>query len=131
MSERPKTAYEQSIETARAMLTQAATDEEKQAMRKMDVQTMHKKAFRVAFDLLKELYPPKNDAEYWTFAAKRVSLICDDNKDNPLCRCLLLGLYDYLEGEVKKEMTNLERKEEYAKAAAASPDVPAESVHGK
>ena len=31
-----------------------------------DFQGAHKKAFRVAFDLLNELWPPENTAEYFT-----------------------------------------------------------------
>lgn len=104
MSEKPKTAYEQSVEAARAMLNQAAADEEQQARQQADIAAQHKKAFRVAFDLLKELYPPKNEAEYWEFASKRITLLDNENKDNPLCRCLLLGMYEYLEREIKKQL---------------------------
>lgn len=97
MSEKPQTAYELSIAAAQTMLNREADGHPAD----QDYAAMHKKAFRAAFDLLKELYPPKNDAEYWTFAAKRVALVGDDNKDNPLCKHLLWGLYSYLEDEVK------------------------------
>ena len=91
-----QTAYEQSIAAARALMASA------QAEQQADIAAMHKKAFRAAFDLLKELYPPKNDAEYWTFAAKQVALICGDNNGNALLGELLLAVYAYLEKEVKK-----------------------------
>ena len=100
-----ETAYEQSVAAARALM-ESAQAEQQQAAQQADIATQHKKAFRVAFDLLKELYPPKNDAEYWMFAANRVALIDNENKDNPLCRQLLLALYAYLEGEIKKEIEN-------------------------
>ena len=107
-----QTAYEQSVAAARALM-ESAQAEQQQAAQQADVAAMHKKAFRAAFDLLKELYPPKNDAEYWTFAAKRVALAHTDNKGNDLCMELLMAVYAYLEKEVKKEMGVEEHAEDH------------------
>ena len=57
----------------------------------------HKKAFRIAFDELNKLWPPENTLDYWTMVTSRMALISNDNKDNGLCKVLLLMLAEYLE----------------------------------
>ena len=68
-----------------------------------DIATQHKQAFRTAFDTLKELYPPENTAEYWTFAAERVSAKYSEQKDNRLAVFLLKGVLEYMEDVNKQE----------------------------
>lgn len=97
-----ETAYEESLEAGKAVMNSLAKME-KQIQSSQRYDQEHKRAFRVAFNLLKELFPPKDDAEYWVFASKRVALMDHDNKDNPLCRELLLAVYSYLEALIKQE----------------------------
>lgn len=69
----------------------------------VDYVTAHKHAFRVAFDTLKELYPPKDDADYWQFASRRMAVKQHENKNNPLCTELLMAVYAYMEKLIQKE----------------------------
>ena len=57
----------------------------------------HKRAFRVAFDELNRLWPPENTLDYWVMVTDRMALASNDNKDNGLCKMLLLMLVEYLE----------------------------------
>lgn len=68
----------------------------------------HKKAFRVAFDLLKEFWPPRMDEEYWVQVCTALSVEDVHCGGDPLARELLLAVFDYLEGALVTE--RLDRK---------------------
>lgn len=95
-----QTVYEQSLLDGQRLFTEAMKEQEK-AKRKADFATLHKQAFRAAFDTLKELYPPENTAEYWTFASKRMAIKCNELKGNDLAMTLMVALYGWLENLVK------------------------------
>lgn len=101
MSEQPKTAYEQSITAAQAMLQSAQLEQQAQE-KASQYKTLHKKAFRVAFDLMEKLWPPENTEEYWKLVTDRMALDYHDNKENLLCGLLILAVTEYLE-KVSKE----------------------------
>lgn len=65
----------------------------------------HKQAFRVAFDALKEVWPPENTVAYFEKTGERLKEIYTQYHDNPLCRELLLAVYNYL-GKAVKEKTD-------------------------
>ena len=73
------------------------TDEELIELHKQYLEK-HKKAFRVAFDALKECWPPKNDPEW--FASKAYPVCADgfhETGEDPLAKGLLLAVYGYLD----------------------------------
>lgn len=80
-------AYEESLLAGQKMLNQPKPE---------DPVTVHKKAFRVAYETLTELYPPNETIEYWQFASKRMTQKHNENKDNPLCVELLMAVYTFL-----------------------------------
>lgn len=92
------TAYEQSITAAQALMQSAQL--EQQAQEKANqYKALHKRAFRVAYDLLTELYPIGNEPDdYWKFATERVALIYSENKENRLCELLMMAVWEYVEG---------------------------------
>ena len=62
---------------------------------------IHQKAFRVAFDFLKNHFPPVNSEEWWLKLAKDsgdVSIICTED---PLTIQLVSGVINYLDHECK------------------------------
>lgn len=73
------------------------TDEEMAVLHK-EYMDKHKKAFRIAFDTLKELWPPKNDAEWFANVAYPA---CADGyhqmDGDTLCKGLMLAVYGYLD----------------------------------
>ena len=80
-------------ETARAMMS----DAEVMALHQAYIDK-HKKAFRVAFDLLNRLWPPKNTVEWWSdVAIPDMTLVYDNAKDNPLAQELVLAIVGYVE----------------------------------
>ena len=66
----------------------------------------HKQAFRVAFDALNEVFPPEDSAEYWEKAHERLREIYVTNRDNPLCKTLLVAVENYLGIAVKEMKTH-------------------------
>jgi len=100
MSEQPKTAYEQSQQVGNALLTQLTTEQAEQE-KTAQIQRMHKKAFRVAFDMLEKNWPPENTVEYWTKVTNQTALDYHDNRDNALCGLLMMAVTEYLEKTCK------------------------------
>lgn len=100
MSEQPKTAYEQSKQVGYALLTQLTAEQANQE-RTAEIQRMHKKAFRVAFDMTEKNYPPENTVEYWTKVTDQTALDYHDNRDNMLCGLLMMAVTEYLEKTCK------------------------------
>lgn len=102
------TAYEQSITAAQALMQSAQL--EQQAQEKANqYKALHKKAFRVAYDLLTELYPiGKEPDDYWKFATERVAVIYSENKENRLCELLMMAVWEYVE-DVWKERNEHEQ----------------------
>lgn len=66
----------------------------------------HKQAFRIAFDALKEVFPPENTLEYWEKTNERCKDVYNAHIDNPLCRHLMTAVMNYL-GDVVKEMEEM------------------------
>ena len=66
----------------------------------------HKQAFRIAFDALKEVWPPENTVEYFEKTNERLKEIYSAHRDNPLCKQLVLGVAMYL-GDAAKEIDEL------------------------
>ena len=96
------TAYEQSLTAAQALM-QSAQREQQEQEKANQYKAMHKRAFRVAYDLLTELYPiGKEPDDYWKFATERVALIYSENKDNRLCELLMMAVWEYVEGVWKE-----------------------------
>ena len=95
------TAYEQSITAAQALMQSA--QREQQAQEKANqYKTLHKKAFRVAYEMLEKNWPPENTVEYWKEVTDRMALDYHDNRENALCGILMLAVTEYLE-KVSKE----------------------------
>lgn len=91
-----KTAYEQSVAVGYELLNQLSAEQEAQE-KAAEIQRLHKRAFRVAYDLLKKLCPPENTVEYWKEVTDRTALDYHDNKGNLLCELLLMAVTEYLE----------------------------------
>lgn len=102
MSEQPKTAYEQSVAVGYALLNQLSAEQEAQE-KAAEIQRLHKRAFRVAYDLLEKLWPPENTPEYWKEVTDRMALDYHDNRENKLCGILMLAVEEYLEKVSKGE----------------------------
>lgn len=79
-------------------LTNAADELDKLVER----EKMHKQAFRVAFDLLKEFYPVHNTVEWWSNYWAAVVTNDAEHADNPLLRQLIWAITDYLDEEAKR-----------------------------
>ena len=92
-----QTAYEQSVAVGYALLNQLSAEQEAQE-KAAEIQRLHKRAFRVAYDMLTELYPiGKEQDGYWKFATERVALIYSENKENKLCGLLMMAVWEYVE----------------------------------
>lgn len=102
MSEQPKTAYKQSQQVGYALLNRLTVEQTEQE-KTDEIQRMHKKAFRVAFDMLDRNYPPENTVEYWTKVTNQTALDYHDNRDNMLCGLLMMAVTEYLEKTVQRE----------------------------
>jgi len=96
-----KTAYEQSVAVGYALLNQLSAEQAEQE-KAAEIQRLHKRAFRVAYDMLEKLYPPENTVEYWEEVTDRMALDYHDNRENALCGILMLAVTEYLE-KVSKE----------------------------
>ena len=79
----------------------ARHERERQEQAAQDLQ-MHKQAFRVAFDLLTEIWPPENTVEYFDPVARKFVEAADRYADNALAKELLLGVYTYVADEARK-----------------------------
>ena len=100
MSETTKTAYEQSVAVGYALLNQLSAEQEAQE-KAAEIQRLHKRAFRVAYDMLEKNWPPENTVEYWTKVTDQTALDYHDNRDNVLCGILMLAVTEYLEKTCK------------------------------
>ena len=74
---------------------------------KLAYEQRHKQAFRIAFDALKEVWPPENTVEYFEKTNERLKDIYMEHRDNPLCKQLVLGVARYL-GHAAKELEAIE-----------------------
>lgn len=91
-----KTAYEQSVAVGYALLNQLSAEQEAQE-KAAEIQRLHKRAFRVAYDMLEKNWPPENTVEYWKKVTDRMALDYHDNRENALCGMLMLAVTEYLE----------------------------------
>lgn len=77
--------------------TQAMNDAAVMAVHQEYVEK-HKKAFRMAFDLLQALWPPKNDPTWFvTVAYPKSAEAYAELHDNPLGMNLILDVFEYLD----------------------------------
>lgn len=68
-----------------------------------DYTALHRAAFRRAFDLLNELWPPENTAEWFAKKAYPACAVAyDELKDNPLGMRFVEDVYWYLAEEAKR-----------------------------
>ena len=67
-----------------------------------DIQRDHKRAFRVAFDLLNRNWPPENTVEYWVKAGGDFNAEYMKVEDSRLAAKLIDAVYAYLE-DVSKD----------------------------
>ena len=89
-------------------LKQMLREEEK----KIDQSTLHKTAFRVAFDFLMMHYPPQQSKEYWLKVCDDIRKVSEANYFNQLCQELLSAVLVYLSNtekdcENQKECTDV------------------------
>ena len=97
-------------ETAKAMMT----DAEVMALHQAYIDK-HKKAFRVAFDLLNRLWPPKNDAEWFkNTAIPDMTLTYNDCVDNRLAKELVMAVSGYVVDMAPVLRGEMRRKEDEA-----------------
>lgn len=101
MSEHLKTAYEQSLRAAQAMMADAKKGQTELEWLEQK-KALHRRAFRVPFDFLDKFWPPENTVEYWKMVTDRMALLDGENRENELCRKFLVAVTEYLE-DVGKE----------------------------
>lgn len=89
------TAYDQSIEAAKEVYRREARERERQDYLEKE-QGMHKKAARIWFNALTEVWPPENTEAYWTKTSEKMNRLWNENMDNELLHELLLMTLSYL-----------------------------------
>ena len=63
----------------------------------IDYTALHKKAFRVAFDVVQEYWPPVNDVDYFNrLYAKVIDVVCGELKGNELGKRFMEMVYWYM-----------------------------------
>ena len=71
---------------------------EKAALERIEKErATHKKAARCFYDLLDELFPPKEDLAYWEHAVDRIETVYVNAGKPPLLKHLLVAMMEYLE----------------------------------
>jgi len=108
MSEKPLTAYEQSVQMGHEMMQDMKRERELAEKATAD-REMHKRAFRVAFDTLNELYPPVDCPEYFDRGGQVCNKAFKENADNPLARELLITVWQYIGDTVAKQRKESEK----------------------
>ena len=71
----------------------------------------HKQAFRIAFDALKEVFPPEDTVEYFERTNEHLKEIYNAHNDNPLLKALIVGVANYLGVAVKEIKENADRSD--------------------
>lgn len=66
-------------------------------------ETLHKNAFRKAFEFLKRQFPPRADGEYWLKAARDLGDTSGTEPENVLLGNLLLCVWEYLDKTQKEQ----------------------------
>ena len=102
MSETAANAYTQSMQAARALMA-AAEAEEARTRTAEELKRQHKLAARIWYDLLEELDPPVNTADWWTLCADRMNEAYNRSGQDELVRVTLLALMEYLERKATNE----------------------------
>ena len=67
---------------------------------------VHQKAFRCAFDFLKEHFPPQDDEEWWKKTAQDCSAASVAFGETPIVMELLTAIMNYLGDEYKRRCEN-------------------------
>lgn len=102
VSEQQLSLYEQQINAAVAIREAVKADRAKEAQ-VAEQTAMHKQAFRVAFDILAQNWPPENTVDYWQPVAERFTKAFNEHSENPLAKKLLLAVYEYMNDTARKE----------------------------
>ena len=85
-------------------MTEASLTDVKTALERNEKdKAMHRTSARAFFNLLDELYPPRNDEEYWQNATDRLVQVYRENGKPPLLMHLLVAMMDYLEEAAKAD----------------------------
>ena len=66
----------------------------------------HQRAFRCAFDFLNAHFPPVQDPGWWLKASEDIKAADDNEHGNQLATLLLIGVWDYLDSELKRRIAN-------------------------
>ena len=75
--------------------------------------TLHKNAFRVTYDLLNNLWPPENSVEYFERASKLCALAYGTTlADNELGKAFVNEVYQYLMDTAQRGETQCRTSEE-------------------
>ena len=64
---------------------------------------MRKHAFRVVYDFVESHQHPQDTHEYFDGVLHDIQKMRSDNPGNELLDCLMIGVYEYLMREAKKE----------------------------
>ena len=94
-------AYEASIDAAKEVYRQEASEREKREYLERE-QEGHKAAARIWYNTLAEVWPPENTEAYWTKTTEKMRVLWNENKGNELLQELLLMTLSYL-GNVAEE----------------------------
>lgn len=89
------TAYDKSVEAAK--LVYAMEKAEKAWNERLErFHDGHRNAARIWFNALEEVWPPKNDPEYFQEVGEKFNRLYAENKDNELLKMLLMTTHEYL-----------------------------------
>ena len=72
---------------------------------------MGTKAFRIVFDMRKELWPPEDTDEYWNGLWNKVRQTNAENDGNRLLDEMMVALVRYLEGVYKTDVLKTDENE--------------------
>ena len=92
-----ETAYDKSVDAAKEVFRKEAR--ERKAAEMLEQQkAMHKKAARVWFDFLDEIWPPEMTEAYWEKTSLRLNDLYNVSleSDNILLQKLLIMMHEYL-----------------------------------
>lgn len=89
------TAYDQSVGAAKEVYRKEAREREMREYLEKE-QNTHKKAARIWFNALTEVWPPENTEAYWTKTSEKMNRLWNENMDNELLHELLLMTLSYL-----------------------------------
>ena len=84
-------------------IRQSLTEAEQSVATEQQKASMHKHAFRTAFDYLAEMWPPVLSADYFTLAAAKCNERFNQSGQDKLTHELLMGVFNYLEAAAMED----------------------------